>query len=314
MTKLLRGIAILLAIVIAAAVGYGAIKNPENRALDAAARTAAPGRFVASSRGMTHYDVTGPDTGQVIVLVHGFSVPSYIWDSSFTALGAAGYRVVRYDLFGRGWSDRPDLAYDGEMYDGQLDELLDSLHVTRPVHLVGLSFGGFVVGHYTASKSARVATLAFVDPVSSTEPIPGFLTWPGIGPWFFQTTQVPGMADNQASDFLHPENFPTWAEQYRPQMQFTGFGRALLRSAITITRTNFDSLFAAAGKSGVPMLLVWGKQDQTVPIALSSVARGAIPQLEFFPVDSSGHLPHIEQTTLVNAKLLSFFAAHPAKP
>ena len=313
MKTLLRGMAILLALVIAGAVGYGAIRNPEKRSLDAAARTAAPGRFVASSHGMTHYETVGPDTGQVVVLVHGFSVPSYIWDSSFTALGAAGYRVIRYDLFGRGWSDRPDAAYDGAMYDGQLDELLDSLHVMRPVHLVGLSFGGFVVGHYVASKPARVASLTMVDPVSVTRTMPGFVAWPGIGAWFFQTTQVPSMADNQASDFLHPEHFPTWADQYRPQMQFTGFGRALLRSALTMSHTNFDSLYSTAGKTGVPSLLVWGKQDQTVPIERASVARNAIPQLEFFPVDSSGHLPHIEQTTLVNAKLLSFFAAHPAR-
>ena len=139
------------------------------------------------------------------------------------------------------------------------------------------------------------------------------MMWPVIGAWVFQTMQVPGMADNQASDFLHPEHFPTWADQYRSQMQFTGFGRSLLRSAITMSRTNYDTLFAAAGKSGVSTLLVWGKQDHTVPIERATVARSAIPQLEFFPIDSSGHLPHIEQTATVNAKLLSFFSTHPSR-
>ena len=36
------------------------------------------------------------------------------------------------------------------------------------------------------------------------------------------------MADNQLSDFLHPERYPDWADQYRPQMRYKGFGRALL--------------------------------------------------------------------------------------
>ncbi|HEU5219948.1 MAG TPA: alpha/beta hydrolase [Gemmatimonadales bacterium] len=310
MAILRRGI-MGLAVVLAGAVAYGALKNPERATLDAAARTGAPGRFVGSSHGVTHYDVAGPDTGRVVLLVHGFSVPAYIWDSTFTALSAAGFRTIRYDLFGRGWSDRPDAAYDGPLYDAQIDELLDSLHVTTPVDLVGLSFGGLVTAHYTVGHRARVRTLTLVDPASTSSPLPTLLKLPVVGRWIWQTTRVPSMADNQASDFLHPEHFPTWADQYRPQMRFKGFGRALLRSVVTSSRTNFDSLYAGAARTGVPVLLIWGKQDQTVPIAESEVERRTIPQLEFFPVDSAGHLPHIEQSAMVHARMLAFFAAHP---
>jgi pimeloyl-ACP methyl ester carboxylesterase len=313
MARFVRFVLVTLVLVVAALAGYGAWKNPEKGPLNAAARTGVPGQFVALSGGVTHYDIAGPDTGRVVVLVHGFSVPSYIWDSTSTALSAAGYRVIRYDLFGRGWSDRPDAAYDGAMYDAQLDELLDSLRITQPIDLVGLSFGGFVTSHYVAGHAARVRTLTMVDPASSARALPGVLSWPVVGPWIFQTTQVPGMADGQASDFLHPERYPTWVDQYRPQMRYDGFGRALLRSAITMSRTDFGALYASAAKTGVPALLVWGKQDQTVPIALSDVARNSMPQLEFFPVDSAGHLPHIEQSAVVHAKMQEFLRAHPAK-
>ncbi|WP_373060697.1 alpha/beta fold hydrolase [Gemmatimonas sp.] len=311
MVRFVRFGIVTLAVVGAALVGYGSWRNPEQGPLNAAARTGVPGQFVALSGGVTHYDIAGPDTGRVVVLVHGFSVPSYIWDSTSTALSAAGYRVIRYDVYGRGWSDRPDAAYDGAMYDAQLDELLDSLHITQPIDLVGLSFGGYVTSHYVAGHAARVRTLTMIDPASTARELPGFLSWPVVGPWIWQTTQVPGMAEGQASDFLHPEQFPTWAEQYRPQMRYDGFGRALLRSAFTMRRTDFGALFAAAGKTGVPALLVWGKQDRTVPIALSAVARTHMPSIEFFAVDSAGHLPHIEQSALVHAKMQEFFRAHP---
>ncbi|QJR35825.1 alpha/beta fold hydrolase [Gemmatimonas groenlandica] len=313
MRRFARYTLIGLVLLLVGLTGYGAWKNPEKGPLDAAARTGVPGQFVALSGGVTHYDIAGPDTGRVVVLVHGFSVPSYIWDSTSTALSAAGYRVIRYDLFGRGWSDRPDAAYDGAMYDAQLNDLLDSLRITQPVDLVGLSFGGFVTSHYVAGHAARVRTFTMIDPVSSARVLPGFLSWPVVGPWVWQTTQVPGMADGQASDFLHPAQYPTWVDQYRPQMRYKGFGRALLRSAVTMSRTDFGALFASAAKAGVPTLLVWGKQDQTVPIGLSEVARTNMPQLEFFPVDSAGHLPHIEQSVLVHAKMQEFFRAHPAK-
>ena len=313
MPRLLRALAVLVALVIAGGAAAWVVKNPEQVLLDDATRAGAPGRFVRLSDGATHYEVAGPDTGRVVVLVHGFSVPMYIWDSTFMALSAAGYRTVRYDVFGRGWSDRPDGAYDGPMFDRQLDELLDSLHVTGPVDLMGLSYGGFVTGHYTAGHRERVRTLTLVDPVATSSPMPSIITTPLLGTWLWQVTRVPGMADNQASDFLHPQDFPGWADRYRPQMRFKGFGRALLRSAVTASNTNFDSLYAGVARTGVPVLLIWGRQDQTVTFDKSEVVRRAIPSLDFFPVDSAGHLPHLEQTALVNARLFDFLAAHPVQ-
>lgn len=313
MSRLLRFLALLIVLVLAGGSAAWLVKNPEKETLDASARAEAPGQFVALSQGMTHYEVTGPDTGRVVVMVHGFSVPMYIWDSTFIALGNAGYRAVRYDVYGRGWSDRPDGPYDGAMFDRQLDDLLDSLHVTGPVDLMGLSYGGFITGHYTAGHRDRIRTLTLVDPVASSSPMPSIITAPVLGTWLWQVTRVPGMADNQASDFLHPTAFPGWADRYRPQMRFKGFGRALLRSAVTASNTNFDSLYAGVARTQVPVLLIWGRQDQTVTFDKSEVVRQAIPTLEFFPVDSAGHLPHLEQTAQVNARLLAFFSAHPVQ-
>ena len=88
--------------------------------------------------GVTHYDVAGPDSGQRVMLVHGFSVPAYIWDSTVVALTGAGFRVARYDQFGRGYSDRPDVPYTPDLFDRQLLQLLDSLGWREPVSLVGL--------------------------------------------------------------------------------------------------------------------------------------------------------------------------------
>jgi pimeloyl-ACP methyl ester carboxylesterase len=314
MPRLFRKLIVLLLVLPAVAYLYGRQRNPEKRTLDDAARAEAPGKFVSLPVGRTHYLVSGPDTGRVVVLVHGFSVPSYIWDSTAVALSAAGMRVIRYDVYGRGWSDRPDADYDGTLYDAQLDGLLDSLHIAGPVDLMGLSFGGYVTAHYVASHPARVRTLTLVDPVAVGRTVPAYMHWPVVGEWLFQTTQVPGMADGQSGDFLHPERFPDWPDRYRSQMQFKGFGRALLRSIYTSERTNFDSLYAAAGRTGVPTLLVWGRQDPVVPFDKSSVILGGIPKTTFVPVDSSGHLPHMEQAPIVARAMLEFLSAHPRTP
>ncbi len=310
MRRLLFTLAAAVAVLFVGGWAYGAWKSPEKLVLDAAARAGSSGKFVTLSPETTHYEITGRDSGRVVVLVHGFSVPSYIWDSTVAGVSAAGHRVLRYDLYGRGWSDRPDVGYDGALYDAQLVELLDSLRITGPVDLVGLSFGGFVTAHFTASHPDRVRTLTLVDPMAEPSVLPWVLRLPLVGPWLWKVMYVPGMADSQLSDFLHPELHPTWPDQYRPQMRYKGFGRSLLSTVAMASRVDFDTLYARAGRTGVPALLIWGKQDQTVLLSLSEVVRRGIPSVEFVPVDSAGHLPHIEQAQVVNARLLNFWAAH----
>ena len=312
--QVLRALAVLLVVAMACTAGFYAWKNPEKATLDAAARAGAPGSFAALAHGVTHYEVAGPDTGRVVLLVHGFSVPYYIWDSTFASLSSEGYRVIRNDLLGRGLSDRPDETYDGALFDAQIDELLDALRVTQPIDLMGLSFGGYVTAHYVGTHPTRVRTLTLVDPSAERSRIPEALTIPVVGQFLWQAMHVPTMADNQASDFLHPERFPDWADRYRPQMRYKGLGRALRSSLTTLSNTDFDALYAGVARANVPTLLVWGKQDRTISILRSSVVRRNIPGIEFLAVDSAGHLPHLEQAATVNARLLAFLAAHPEQP
>ncbi|MEX2180404.1 MAG: alpha/beta hydrolase [Gemmatimonadaceae bacterium] len=295
----------------AAAAALYLIKNPERESLQAAARTDVPGRLVALDAGVTHYRSAGPDGGRVAVLVHGFSVPSYIWDSTLVALGDAGYRVIAYDLFGRGWSDRPDATYDGAFYDAQLAGLLDSLRVRGPVDLFGLSFGGYVTAHFVSTHPARVRTLTLVDPTTRGRTVPTILRVPIVGHYLFQVSAVPTMADNQASDFLHPDDFPDWAERYRPQMRYRGFGRSLRRSLIATAAADFPAYYDAIARAGIPVLLIWGTEDRVLPIERAADITSRIARTEFFPVDSAGHLPHLEQSARVHARILAFLAANP---
>lgn len=98
--------------------------------------------FIELKDGFTYYELSGPESGDVIVLVHGYSVPSYIWDSTYVAAINRGYRVLRFDVFGRGFSDRPTVAYDIDLSYRQLSGIIDSLSLTTAVNLVGLSWGG----------------------------------------------------------------------------------------------------------------------------------------------------------------------------
>lgn len=298
-----------LASIVAALGGYYVARNPERAALDDAARRDAPGQFVRLSDGVTHYQFDGPDTGRVVLLAHGFSVPYYIWDSTAAHLSQAGYRVLRYDTYGRGWSDRPDVAYNDKLYERQVSELLDSLHITRPVDLGGVSFGGYVAGVYASRHPDRVRSLILVDPVAGDSPTSlAPADYPVIGKYIFQTMAVPGMAAGQASDFIDPSRFPDWADRYRVQMRYKGFGRALLSTQMERRGLNTDSLYARVAAGGFPVLLIWGEKDETVPFERHTRVQKAIPAVEFHPIANAGHLPILEQAARTDSIILAFLS------
>ena len=310
MKRSLRIVAAVLLVAGAALAALYLARNPERAGLDDAARRAAPGRFVRLADGVTHYELAGPPDGAPVVLVHGFSVPSYVWDSTFSALAGAGFRVLRYDEYGRGWSDRPDVTYDAALYHRQLGALLDSAGMRAPVHLVGLSMGGWVTASFAGAHPGRVRSLTLVDPVAAPRTdVPAAMRAPLLGPVLWQSLAVPGMAEGQRTDFVDPARFPDWVERYRVQMRYRGFGRALRSTIRAVAATDLAEVYGRVGRDTLPVLLVWGEEDRTVPFALSDSVRRWIPRAEFVPVKGAGHLPQLERAGEVNAALIAFLRA-----
>jgi pimeloyl-ACP methyl ester carboxylesterase len=297
------------ALVLTGAAAYIAV-DKERRKLDATARADAPGKFVQLRDGITHYDISGPDAGRTIVLLSGATVPFYIWDPTRDALAANGFRVFRYDYFGRGISDRPKLRYDLASYDRQLTELLDTLGVHGPVDVAGISMGGVIAANFADRHPDRVRSLTLVDPgfgLMPNTPLP--LRIPGAGE-FLMTVAAPAMAKGQLDDFLHPERYPDWVGRYEVQMQYKGFRRSMLETVRGDVFKRPAPSFTRLAQSRTPMLILWGKADRTVPFPLSGTVRAAFPRTEFHAIDGAAHLPQIEQATLVNSVLLGFLRRH----
>jgi pimeloyl-ACP methyl ester carboxylesterase len=193
------------------------------------------------------------------------------------------------------------------LYDRQLGELLDSTGFRGSVHVMGLSFGGLVTATFSGRHPERVRSLTLVDPaVGGFGRLPWYLRMPVLGPLLWQGLVVPGMAEGQRTDFLDPSKWPDWADRYRVQMHYRGFGRALLSTRIAASGASLDSAYASVGRQAFPVQLIWGVEDQTVPIALSARVRQAIPRIRYHPVERAGHLPHMERTDVVNPILLDF--------
>ena len=303
---LIYGVALVTLFVLVPAALYF-ILDPERLDLDDAARASAPGQFVKLADGYTHYELAGPADGRLVVLAAGASVPYYIWDPTFKALVDAGFRVLRYDYYGRGFSDRPDIPFTQDLYVRQFHQLLDALHLDQPFDLAGLSFGGSVITSVAAKYPERVRSLIYMDPAFRT---PQALTMLESSPraWNVLTAILDerGWADGQLGDFLHPEKFPDWPERYRVQLRYKGFRRARLSDVRANVETDQREELQAVGMHGRPVLVIWGKQDPNVPFELSASLMAVIPNARLLPVDQAGHLPQWEQPRIVQPAIIRF--------
>jgi pimeloyl-ACP methyl ester carboxylesterase len=310
-----RWIAVLV-LVLGTVAGSAALysnANLETLDLDDAARREAPGDFVRLTDGYTHYEIDGPPDGPLVVLAAGFSVPYYIWDPAFRALTEAGFRVLRYDYYGRGYSDRPDVPYTQTFYVRQLSELLDALKLTEAFDLTGLSLGGSIVTSFAEVAPDRVRSLVYVDPAFRS---PGPMPTSAPAVWDFFTTifTAPRWADEQLNDFLHPERFPDWPARYRVQMRYRGFRRARLSELMANATVDQREEIERVGMHKRRVLVIWGKQDAQVPIEESAKILEAMPRARLVTIEDAGHLPQWEQPEAFNEAMIGFLREVNGRP
>ena len=247
-----------------------------------------------------------------MLLIPGFSTPYNIWDPTYDGLTQAGFRVLRYDLFGRGWSDRPDARYDVEFYVKQAADLLNALEIREPVDVAGISMGGPIAVSFHARHPQRVRRVLLFDPgyfsgVRLPFPVRGRL----IGEYNMAVTIAPGLPKMQSADFVHPERYPRYLDPYREQMRYKGFRKAILATLRNYVSKDTSGDFRTLGQSGKPVLLVWGKKDKDTPIELSRKVLAAVPQAEFHPIDDAAHIPHYEFPEIVNPIVIRFLSGAP---
>ena len=84
----------VFAIIILLALGAYIVADARLKPLSETARGQAPGAFASLSAGDLHYRWDGPEDGPILVLVHGFSTPNFIYEQNVEALNAAGFRTL----------------------------------------------------------------------------------------------------------------------------------------------------------------------------------------------------------------------------
>lgn len=260
---------------------------------DSFRKTINSGNFAELSNGFTYYNIDNRFNENTLVFIHGFSVPSYIWEKTYNSAKEKGFKVIKLDLYGRGFSDNPDLDYTDELFANQVIELLQELQITNATFL-GLSNGGRVISKLADIKPNMVEKLVYVSASSfnnhknsadknvSKDEINEFIK-----------NRYPTISSGQLSDFKYPENYPLWDNKYEELLKFKGFARALISTLKN--HKNLDLENKEISDSNKKVYTIWGDSDSVVVYNdIKEKLNKLIPNRFEYTVPNSGHLPHIE--------------------
>jgi pimeloyl-ACP methyl ester carboxylesterase len=256
--------------------------------------------------------LAGPAEAPIVVLVPGATIPFFVWDPIIDPLLEAGFRVLRFDLFGRGYSDRPNLRNDPAFFNKQIKELLDALQVKTPVHLMGIASGGLTSVLYTDQYPNDVSSLFLICPeghgINHGAPplMLRLLMTPVIGDYLADV-----MGDKLLLDRLNgysddPAIVNEIRNRFTPSIHIKGFRRSLLSFLRNMPLRDADPVYRRVGERRLPTLIVWGNRDHVTPVALANQVHEAMPHAELHLLES-GHLPQYEHPAVFIPILLNFF-------
>ena len=173
-------------------------------------------------------------------------------------------------MYGKGKSANPSVAYDRDLFKGQLLDLLERLGVKDPVHLVGFSFGGATATNFTAAHPDKVRTLALIAPVFRFEEgntLVRTARIPLVGELFMRFVVMKKGADRASRLWSGAEGAERYAALFRNQLSRPGFEQAFLSFLRSDALGDYSAAYRSLGQAGRKALLIWGTSDEDIPAA-----------------------------------------------
>ncbi len=263
------------------------------RVMDDAARGSATGQLVELSQGVTHFAWAGPQNGPVLVCIHGLTTPSFVWRGMTRALALAGYRVLTYDLYGRGYSSRPKGPQDRRFFLTQLNELLAREGVGDDLTVVGYSMGGAIAATFAATYPDRVHQLVLLAPAGMRVVNGGLIGFikrvPLLGDWLVLALYPAMLRKGLRAERHIPGSVPRINDLQLAEIEVKGFSPAVLASLRGILSEDLSKDHKALAARGTPVLAIWGRKDEVIPLScvgtLAEWNRDARQEV----IDGAGH-------------------------
>ena len=260
-----------------------------------------------------HWRVCGPTDGKPILLLHGFGASSGHWRRCAPHLVDLGWRVYGLDLLGFGASDQPSKPLDNRLWGLQVSAFLNQV-VGSPAVLVGNSLGALTAltaAVLTPSRIRAVVAAPLPDPAllrkAPQRQVPWQRRWQRRLLWLVLhllplelivplIARTPLLKVGLQGAYLRPVGRDREllrliaAPAKRPTAAGALRGMSLGMGCRPWRFTAPELL----RKLRSPMLLIWGRQDRFVPLAIGEKVASDNPKLDLAVINECGHCPHDE--------------------
>jgi pimeloyl-ACP methyl ester carboxylesterase len=237
------------------------------------------------------------------LLIHGYAASRFSWRRWMPSLAERGH-VVAVDMKGFGQAPKPDDGrYSPEDQALLLDRLIRREGLDR-LTLVGHSLGGGVA-LLTALRlldhePARLRRLIIVAGAAYEQRLPPFVglaSWPTLSGALFRLLGPDRIVRHVLRTIVDDAARVTEKQVsgYADPLRATGTLRALLSTARQIVPPDLSALTARYPEIGAPTLLIWGRRDRVVPLAVGQRLAQAIPDARLHVLEACGHLPAEEK-------------------
>lgn len=296
----MRFLAALLTLLIAAVATAGVtLRTPETDYETMLSRYGgADARFARTEDGLeVHYRDQGFAEGPVVVLVHGSNASLHTWEPLVERLKGA-YRLISYDQPGHGLTGaHPDGDYSADGMIDALEAVLETAEVDE-FYLAGNSMGGWVAWRYALEAPERLEGLVLLD--ASGAPLPpeveanvylgAKLMQHPVGRWMVKRYTPRFLVEQSLRDSVTQDQIVTdeMVDRYWELVRLPRNKEATLARATTDREPEVASRL---GEIGTPTLIIWGADDEVVPVEAAAVFDERIPSSEAVIIENVGHLP-----------------------
>ncbi len=244
---------------------------------------------------------------RTLLLLHGFAESLLSFRAILDPLAAA-HTVIAVDLPGFGVSDKPDAPYDFESMRKRLADFM-ALHVPGDsLVVVGHSMGGQLAAGLALDHPDQIAAVVLIAPTGA-----------GLSQLHSAMTGGPALLIgwlNVPIGYLLPIHAPDWLEEPKARRAYDPLGDPMYRVAATRTLEQFDftALTDRFRDLAQPALLLWGREDPTVPFETGERIAAQIPCGRLVSFDRTMHRPHQTAPQRVVEEINRFLSDPPPCP
>ncbi|MBC7929434.1 MAG: alpha/beta hydrolase, partial [Rubrivivax sp.] len=231
------------------------------------------------------------------------------WNPNIEHLVKAGYRVVAYDLWGRGLSSSPRVDLSLTVFRDQLNAIITRSGANK-VHLVGSSFGCVIAADYALHDPGSVEKLVLIGPAgfpSEGDKTSTLLNAPILGDVLFHYFGE-RILKAKVDEYFFNEKADWAIEKWEKYAKYPGFTRSALSTLRHSPVLDYTEGWRRQGALGKPTLFIWGKQDVSFPFSNTEKVAALMPHAEIVAIEAAAHWLNIEKPFQVNEAMVSFLA------